>query len=309
MHRREFLQRTAGLGAVAAGFPGLLGAAPGLVSEDPDQAGAPPPEPAFRISLAGWSLHRRHFQEGTMPLVDFPRVAREEFGIGAIELVNTMFPSPHYRFLKSLLHEAEQHEVRILLIMCDAEGSLSSEDEDQRRQAVRNHHKWIDIAAVLGCHSIRVNTGGTAGDEGDIRRCAESLRALAEYGEPDSVQVLVENHGGLSSDPVSLVRVMELAEHPHVGTLPDFGNFPAGTDRYTATQAMMPWARAVSAKCYDFDEAGNETSIDFERMLRIVVDAGYRGYVGIEYEGERLSEAEGILAARRLLERLALALG
>ena len=215
-----------------------------------------------------------------------------------------MLPCPHYQFLRGLRNAAEQSDVRILLIMVDAEGDLSAADRAERLRAVRNHRKWLDVGAVLGCHSIRVNTGGRAGDEAAIERCADSLARLAAEADELGLDVLCENHGGLSSDPASLVQVLEQANHPRLGTLPDFGNFPAATDRYAAIEAMMPYARAVSAKCYDFDESGAETKIDFERMMRIVLASGYRGYVGIEYEGRTMSEADGIRAARDLLRRL-----
>lgn len=295
MNRRRFIQTGALAGATLA-VPSLSALAPRRS------------DPPYRISLAGWSLHRRHFDDGSMPLIDFPEVAAEEFGINAIELVNTMFPSPTYRFLQRLTRRAEHQGVAILLIMCDAEGDLSSQDQAERLQAIRNHHKWVDIAAILGCHSIRVNSGGRADDDGDIRRCADSLRRLADYAAPHGINVIVENHGGLSSHPPSLTRAIRLADRATVGTLPDFGNFPDGTDRYEAIRAMMPYAKAVSAKCYDFDENDQETTIDFERMMRIVVESGYRGYVGIEYEGSNLSEHHGILAAKRLLERIAMKL-
>lgn len=297
--RRRFLGQG---GALAAGA--LL--APRLAGHDR----LAPQEPRFAISLAGWSLHRRHFQEGKLPLIDFPKVAREEFDIEAIELVNSMFPSPLYATLQKVNRAAAQHRVKILLIMCDGEGNLSAAARDERLLAVRNHSRWMDIAEILGCHSIRINTGGAPGNQEDIQNAADSMRRLADHGLERNISVIAENHGGLSSHPESLARVMELAnagfgDLQPVGTLPDFGNFPAQTDRYAAIKAMMPWAKAVSAKCYDFDPgSGEETTIDFGRMLKIVTDAGYRGHVGIEYEGGRLSEHDGILAARDLLRRL-----
>jgi len=292
--RRQFIGKcaktTAGIGAALAA-PGLAAEAAGRIRD-------------YKISLAGWSLHRRHFA-GKMPLIDFPKVARQEFGIEAIELVNTFFPSPTYSFLRDLNRRAAGENVKILLIMCDAEGDMAHTDEKERLQAVLNHHKWVDIAAVLGCHSIRCNSGrGKARDEQAIKRCADSFARLVEYAAPKKINVIIENHGGLSSDPDSLIKVMKIVNSPYFGTLPDFGNFPKEVDKYDAVRRMMPYAKAVSAKCYDFDAEGNETTIDFRKMMKIVTDAGYHGYVGIEYEGNRLSEAEGILAAKKLLERL-----
>lgn len=293
------LERRAFLGALAAGGAAAL---LGTAARAAGTAGAG--EPWFRVSLAGWSLHRRHFRERALPLEEFPRVAREEFGIAAIELVNTMFPSPTWSAQQALLAAARRHEVALLLIMCDAEGDLSHESARDRRQAVDNHRKWLEIAHNLGCHSIRVNTGGRPGSAEDRERCAESLARLGELAAEAKLAVLCENHWGMSSHPDDLVAVLRAAGRDNVGTLPDFGNFPPEVDRYDAVAAMMPFAKAVSAKCHDFDERGEETRTDYARMLKIVRDAGYRGWIGIEYEGERLSEVEGILACKRLLERL-----
>ena len=256
----------------------------------------------FEISLAAWSMHRMFFareidQAGMVDLT-------HELGIGAIELVNTFFPSPQYGYLKQLKQRADDQGVAILLIMCDAEGSMAGPERDKRLLAAQNHHKWIDIASVLGCRAIRCNTGAKDGDADALERCAESFTALMEYADAAGIDVLIENHWGLSSDPAWLMPLMEKVDHPRFGTLPDFGNFPESIDRYDAVRQMMPRAKAVSAKCYDFGADGNETKIDYARMMRIVADAGYRGHVGIEYEGERLAERDGILACKSLLERL-----
>ena len=255
----------------------------------------------FDISLAAWSMHRMFFAKeiDQLGMVDLCH----GLGIGALELVNTFFPSPQYAYLKQLRKRAEDAGVKILLIMCDGEGSMAGPERASRMLAAKNHHKWVDIAAVLGCHSIRCNTGAQEGDPDALDRCAESFGVLIEYADAAGINVLIENHGGASSDPAWLMALMDRVDHPRFGTLPDFGNFPDTIDRYDAVRRMMPRALAVSAKCYDFDAGGNETKIDFARMMRIVDEAGYRGYVGIEYEGERLPEREGILACKALLER------
>jgi sugar phosphate isomerase/epimerase len=181
---------------------------------------------------------------------------------------------------------------------------MAAADRAERMQAARNHRRWVDIAAVLGCHAIRVNVRGEQTDPAAMReRAAESFSALLAYAAGD-VQVLIENHGGLSSDPDWLLSLLRLIDDRHLGTLPDFGNFPPEIDRYGAVERLMPHAGAVSAKCYDFTDGGEETAIDFARMMGIVRDAGYRGHVGVEYEGTRLSERDGIVAAKRLLERV-----
>ncbi len=259
------------------------------------------PEPKFQISLAAWSMHRMFFAKeiDQLGMVDLSH----DVGIDGLELVNTFFPSPQYGYLKQLRKRAEDAGVQILLIMCDAEGSMAGPEKASRLLAAQNHHKWIDIASVLGCHAIRCNTGAQEGDADAQDRCAESFGALLEYADAAGINVLIENHWGLSSDPDWLVGLMQKVNHPRFGTLPDFGNIPDTTDRYAAVTKMMPYAKAVSAKCYDFDAAGNETKIDFAQMMKIVDDANYHAYVGIEYEGERLPEREGILACKSLLER------
>jgi sugar phosphate isomerase/epimerase len=234
-----------------------------------------------------------------------------DLGIHGFEFVNTFFPSPQYRYLQRLRKTAEDLGVQPLLIMCDGEGELASADPKERLQAVRNHHKWIDIAAILGCHSIRCNTHGDDSDpEAMLERATASYTALCEYGAAaGGISILLENHSagghyGCFAEPDWMVKLFQAVGKPNFGSLPDFGNFPPETDRYAAVKALMPYAKAVSAKCYDFDGAGNETKIDFPRMLEIVRAAGYRGWVGIEYEGQRLAERDGIVAAKKLLERL-----
>lgn len=259
--------------------------------------------PQLKISLAAWSLHRAFFareidQMGMLELC-------AEFGIPGFEMVNTFFPSPQYAYLRRMKRRADELGVELLLIMCDAEGDLAHVAEAKRIQAARNHRKWLDVAGVLGCHAIRCNIRGDDSDPDAMReRAAEGLQHVLGYAQDGGCSVLLENHGGLSSDPAWLRSLVELVDHPRLGTLPDFGNFPPEIDRYAAVETLMPAAKAVSAKCYDFGPGGEETTIDFTRMIGIVKEAGYSGYVGIEYEGERLPEREGILAAKALLERM-----
>lgn len=275
----------------------------------------------FGISLAGWSLHRTIGEgDDKIPMLDMPKVSRQEFDIEAIELVNRMLP-PHAEsfadmkgYLDTLAKNAADNDVKILLIMVDGEGSIGHRSKGGRDEAVTRHKKWIDIAEYLGCHSIRMNWAGAPRDimdQGDdavnefIDRSVPGLRTLAEYGDGKDINVIIENHGGPSSFIKPLVSLMESVDHPRFGTLPDFGNF-YGEDPYEAVDAFMKYAKAVSAKCYDFDdETGMETKLDFPRLIEIVCDKhGYDGYIGIEYEGSRLSEFDGIKACKNLLEKL-----
>lgn len=319
----------------------LIGAAAGaplLAACNPDASETPiPVEQSFKISLAQWSLHRRLYGStyaeamrgrsgeefarahreapetvlmGDLDPLDFPVVAKRDFGIDAVEYVNRFYAA-HARdeaYLTQLKNRCDSEGVTSVLIMCDDEGALGDPDAAARTLSIENHHKWIDAAKFLGCHSIRVNARSTGSYEEQQRLAADGLHRLAEYGETQGINVIVENHGGFSSNGAWLAEVMRLADHPRVGTLPDFGNFRVSDtenyDPYQGVTELMPFAKGVSAKCYDFDAAGNETTLDFPRLMRIVDAANYHGHVGIEYEGDRMSEADGIRAAKALLERL-----
>jgi sugar phosphate isomerase/epimerase len=268
-----------------------------------------PPPPVFKISLAEWSYHDA-LQKGRMVHSDFAKVAKETHGIGAVEYVNTFFKDkvrdPEY--VKDLKKRASDLDVKILLIMCDAEGDLGHADKAKRADAVLNHKRWLEAAHELGCHSIRVNAYGSGTPEEHMAQVADGLHELCVLADPLGLNVIVENHGGISSNGAWLAGVMKKTDHPRVGTLPDFGNFTMGDgknyDRYQGVAEMMPFAKAVSAKSYDFDAKGEETTIDYARMLTIVLAAGYHGHLGIEYEGTRLSEKDGVDATKRLLERI-----
>jgi L-ribulose-5-phosphate 3-epimerase len=261
-------------------------------------------KPLFLISLAQWSLHRAFFAKKLDPL-DFAVLAKKDYDIDAVEYVNQFYKDKvkDKKFASELKKRADDNGVKSVLIMCDGEGALGDPDEKKRQKAVENHYKWVELAKFLGCHSIRVNahSGGTPQEQ--MERAADGLRKLSEFGANHEINVIVENHGGLSSDGKWLAGVMRKVDHPRCGTLPDFGNF--GTfDRYEGVKLMMPFAKGVSAKSHDFDDKGNETHTDYRRMMKIVVDAGYHGRVGIEYEGGKISEPEGIRATKRLLERV-----
>lgn len=267
------------------------------------------PEPLFRISLAEWSLNRALFG-GKLDNLDFAKTAKNDYGIDAIEYVNQFFKdkATDKAYLAELKKRAEDQGVKSLLIMIDGEGHLGDSDEQKRKKAVENHYKWVEAAKFLGCHSIRVNAASDGTYDEQVQRAAAGLRSLAEFGAQHDIQVIVENHGGLSSNGKWLAAVIRQVDLPNCGTLPDFGNFDLGGgkmyDRYQGVQELMPFAKAVSAKSHDFNEQGEETHTDYLKMMKIVLDAGYRGYVGIEYEGNELDEPSGIRATKKLLEKV-----
>jgi sugar phosphate isomerase/epimerase len=261
----------------------------------------------FEISLAQWSWHKRLFGEAEpkMSHLDFITEAHA-LDIEAVEYVNIFFmnKAEDMQYLAEMKKRADDLGIRSVLIMCDDEGHLGDPDTKRRAQAVENHYKWIHAAKYLGCHSIRVNAYSEGSYDEQLKLATDGLRQLSEYAAGHEMNVLVENHGGLSSDGKWLTGVIKAVDLPNCGSLPDFGNFPPEIDPYDAVEMLIPYAKSVSAKSFDFDERGDETKIDYRRMMKIVLEAGYEGFVGIEYEGERLSETEGIIATKKLLETI-----
>ncbi len=266
-------------------------------------------EPLFRISLAEWSLHKMLFA-GELDHLEFAGYAKQQFGIEAVEYVNQFFKdkAEDATYIAQMKQRAKDAGVKSLLIMCDGEGRLGDPSLKARQQAVENHYKWVAAAKKLGCHSIRVNAASEGSYQDQLFRAADGLRALTEFAAEHDINVLVENHGGLSSNGQWLAEVMKQVDLPHCGTLPDFGNFRVGSgqdyNRYKGVLELMPFAKAVSAKSHDFNQQGDETHTDYLMMMKIVLAAGYHGYVGVEYEGQSLSEPEGIAATNKLLQRV-----
>ena len=258
----------------------------------------------LKLSLAEWSLHRA-INNKEMTNLDFPRIAKTKYNLDAVEYVSTFFAGKgeDQAYLQNLKNECKKYGVRSLLIMVDGEGNLGDTAVSARDIAVENHHKWVKAAKFLGCHSIRVNARGE-GTMDQVKKAAiDGLSKLCDYAATYNINVIVENHGGYSSNGKWLTDVMKGVNKPNCGTLPDFGNFYE-YDRYLGTQDMMPFAKGVSGKTYDFDAKGNETKIDYVRMIKIVKDSGYKGYIDVEYEGSRLSEDAGIKATQLLLDRV-----
>ena len=288
--RRLFLKRSAVTGGAL-----LL---PQLTSADHHKKS----KPLFDLSLAEWSLHRT-LRSKKMTNLDFPRVTKEKFGITAVEYVNQFFKdkATDQKYLTELKTRCDDLGVSSLLIMIDGEGHLGEAEESRRQKVIDNHKKWVEAAKFLGCHSIRVNAHGVGkSDEEKAANTTKGLRELSEFGQTHGINVIVENHGGLSSNGKWLSKVLKDVGLPNCGSLPDFGNF-GSYDRYVGIKELMPFAKGVSAKSHNFDAKGNETKTDYVKALQLVLDAGYRGHVGIEYEGRKISEEEGILATKKLL--------
>ena len=265
--------------------------------------------PLFKISIAEWSFHRMLF-DGKLDNLDFPALAKNEFGIDCVEYVNQFFmdKAKDTAYLTELKKRCDDLGVKSGLIMCDSEGDLGDPDDAKRTQAVENHYKWVEAAKFLGCHSIRVNARSEGTYDEQMAHAVDGLRRLAEFGGQHGINVIVENHGGLSSNGEWLSAVIKKVNLPNSGTLPDFGNFQLSPgqwyDRYKGVRELMPFAKGVSAKSHEFDDAGNEVRTDYRKMLKIVLDAGYHGYIGAEWEGDTPSEVEGTRLTVQLLERV-----
>jgi len=328
----------AGSGLAVLGGSGLMSAcsSPKKKQETEEEKTSVAPALFFNISLAQWSLNRSFFGksrelpwdefnalrmkdpdailQGELKVKDFPTIAKRDYGVSAVEYVNQFYFSKKndMDYWKAMKSQCDGEGVKSMLIMCDGEGNLGDTDDASRIKAVENHYQWVNIASFLGCHSIRVNAAGQGTPEEVKAAAIDGLGRLAEYGKSNGINVIVENHGGYSSDGKWLSSVISQVGSEYCGTLPDFGNFciergaegcEKEYDRYQGVKELMPFAKGVSAKAYDFNAEGEETHTDFRKMLGIVKDAGFTGYIGIEYEGDVLSEAEGIKATKRLLER------
>ena len=291
-----------------------------IEAEEPEMTDA---SPFFELSLAQWSINRMIRNDNVDPYT-FAEKAKA-WGFTGLEYVSQLYAKEleaagyseeaMAAFVEKCNSEAQKHGLKNVLIMVDREGDLATSDAKERKKAVENHYKWVNAAAAMGCHAIRVNLSGSDVPEEWIANSVDGLSSLATYAKDKNIEVIVENHGGLSSNASLLVEVMEKVNMDNCGTLPDFGNFcirrkdPADYtkgcaeqyDIYKGVTELMAHAKAVSAKSHEFDEQGNETEIDYTKMLQIVKDAGYTGFIGVEYEGRELSEEEGIMATKNLL--------
>ena len=265
-------------------------------------------EPLYKISVAEYSLHRL-IGQGKLDPLNFGPFCKKHFDVDAVEYWMGPFADKGQdrAFLDEMHKKSEDAGVKELLIMVDipdGKGNLGHPAESERRAAVERHFEWVEAAQRMGCHSIRVNARSEGSRREQLMLAADGLRQLCEFAAPHKINVIVENHGGPSSDGAWLAGVMKAVDLPNCGTLPDFGNFH-DYDRYKGCWELMPYAKGVSAKSHQFDAEGNETKTDYLKMMKIVVDAGYDGYVGIEWEGaEPADEKQGVLLTKKLLERV-----
>lgn len=273
----------------------------------------------LKLSLAQWSIHRS-IENGTLKAEDFASIAKNDFGFSAVEYVNGFYRdhANDAAYWKKMRAKADSLGVKSLLIMIDEEGDLGNPNAEERKKAVENHYKWVDAASILGCHSIRINAFGEGSKEEVQAAMVDALKQLCTYAAAKNINVLIENHGLYSADGKWVAEIMQQVNMTNVGTLPDFGNWCLSHkwgstqpgkectevyDRYQGVAETLPFAQGVSAKSYTFNEQGDEIVIDYSKMLKLVKDSDFVGYIGIEYEGDPLSEPDGIRATKALLEK------
>ncbi len=312
-NRRAFLKKSV-LGATTLSLSGLAA----CTNNTPATMTTKQVIPVLKISLAQWSLNRAFFAN-ELDAKDFAKIAKNDYGISAVEYVNGFYKesATDETFWQDLKKRADEVGVENLLIMCDDEGDLGNSNDAERKKAVENHYKWVNAAKILGCHSIRVNAFGEGERDTVHNALVDGMGQLCDYAAKENINVLIENHGLYSSDGKFIASMIDKANKPNLGTLPDFGNWCLNEkwgstqnnkcndvyDRYQGMAEFLPYAKGYSAKSYKFDENGDETIIDFYKMLQIAKDGGYGGYIGIEFEGEDMSEPDGIRATKALLEK------
>ncbi len=315
-NRRTFLKNTA-YTATAFSLGGLT-ACSNPNSNTPKMA-SKKSIPPLKISLAQWSLNRAFFAN-ELDAKDFANIAKNDYDIAAVEYVNGFYKEQanDESFWQDMNNRAKQAGVKNLLIMVDEEGDLGNNNDAERQKAVENHYKWVNAAKILGCHSIRVNAFGSDSEEELHNALVDGMGQLCDYAAKEHINILIENHGLFSSNGKFITNVIKTANRPNFGTLPDFGNWCLNEkwgstqnnkcsevyDRYQGVAEFLPYAKGYSAKSYKFDANGNETIIDYKKMLQIAKDGGYDGYIGIEFEGEDMAEPDGIRATKALIEKV-----
>lgn len=282
--RRGFIGKSLAIGA------GSL-AAPSLLKMQTAQAA---PKSAWigknDISLAQWALVDE-VRSGKWKTLDFPRIAREDFGLNGIEFVNTLFEVPIANYLNQLKRNANDHGVKMVLIMVDAEGETCTPLKEERKQTVINHRKWIDIAQYLGCHAIRTNCIGAKDiDKAEaLKWSTETYHMMLEYAVPAGISILIENHGGVSNDADWMVSLMKEVNNKYFGVLPDWREPGSQFDNVGFLEKTLPYAGGMSFR-------NQPTDALTEKMIKMTHDKGFRGWYGIESSGrENIKKSKELL--------------
>jgi len=296
----------------------------------------------LKISLQVYSFAPL-MMAGKFDLKDFPEMVRNTYQLDGAEYWSIAFTGRENNeaFLKELKQKSDDNGVNNTIILVDdiniltmeSGPSLASLSSEERSRAIDFHKIWVDTAAKIDCHSIRINLKSNDGTAEEVQEvCSESISKLIEYSSQSNISVVLENHGGLTGNGKWLSGLIKNINNEFVGSLPDFGDFNfcqtrgdlnfANVDRecemkydkYLGVEELIPYAKGISAKSHDFDKNGSETKTDYKRMMEIIKNSDFSGYISIEYEGAMLSmllnrdsylsSHDGILATKSLLEKL-----
>ena len=247
------------------------------------------------ISLAQWALIEE-IRSDKWKTLDFPKIAREDFGLNGIEFVNTLFEVPTVEYLNTLKRNAADFNVQMVLIMVDEEGDGCADTKQGRKQFEINHRKWVDVAHYLGCHAIRTNCRGleNADKQQALEWAAESYNMLLDYASPSGISIVIENHGGVSNDPDWMIALMKKVNNLKFGTFPDWRSPSADFDNYTYLQKTLPYAKGMSYRNQPTEELT-------AKMIKLSQDGGYRGWYGIESSG-REEVKRGVALLKKYLQ-------
>ncbi len=297
MKRRNFIEKSVGIGVAGVVAPSMLGSCVSRGDEAEKEltksASILPIMPSGDdISIAQWSLVDE-IRQGLWTTLDFAKLAREEFDINGIEFVNTLFDVPHMNYLNQLKQNADDYGITMVLIMVDAEGDPCSPKAGVRKQYAINHRKWIDVAHYLGCHTIRTNCRGVydATDEENLEWAADSYQQLLKYASEAGINVVIENHGGVSNDPAWMEKLFAAVDHPLFGSYPDWRRPGPDFDNLAYLEKMLPYAKGMSYRNQPDEELTAQ-------MIRLSKELGYTGWYGIESSGR-----DAIRQGKELLTR------
>ena len=289
--RRQFLSKLS--------TTSLLALVPDFVHSQDLSAG----DTWLKVSLQQYSF--RSMLVGKSPelsTLDYPKFAVENFGINALEYFNGFFEdrSGDQKYFNELRQRCDDLGVENQLMLCRNKRAIDDADSSIRAAAAKDYLPWLEASHTLGCHSIRVDCRSVGDADEVLKQAVDGLHRICDLAKPYGIDIIVENHGNHSSNGKWLASLMRQANRENLGTLPDFGNFHE-YDRYKGVRETLPWARVVCAKIHEFTPEGQAANTDFLKMIRIIKDSGYEGYIAIEYEGEKPSPVEGVRLAQQLI--------
>ena len=275
----------------------------GALALNPSVLFADDQEPWLKFAVQQYSFNRQ-LKSGELDMLDYPKTVVEGTGIKALEYFNGHMEekASDTAFFKEIRKRTDDLGAVNTMILCRSKSALDSPDAAERSASVESYKPWLEAMKILGGLCIRVDVRSPGDAEEQKQHAVAGLQKLTEVADKEfELDIVVENHGNHSSNGAWVADVMKKVGLENCGTLPDFQNF-TDYDPYQGVKEMMPWAKIVCAKSKKFDESGNEVNVDYRRMLKIVKDSGFKGYIGIEFEGHDVDPVSGINATKKLIE-------